>query len=285
MTAWAAYAVVQVGLVAAAAVGFALHVRLVRLFDMGWAVWAMLGAYAGVLATRYFESAWVGVLLGVLVGATVGSLEDRLLLRYSATSFLPPDALERFRFAAALGLFLASTSLAQALGFRDQEMVPAADTAAFGLPEESLAGSTVCWSLLGACFLLRRTPLGLRLRAVLIDPRAAVLHGFNVPRLALVLGAVSGALTGAAAATFGVIYRAHFSSGLALMMLAVIPSLCVGLRSSARIVALSAFLVVLVGVTQWTLGLTVAEYVVRGGTVALLLVSPNGLSPRRLREV
>ena len=285
MTLWFAYFAVHAAIVAAGAVGFSLHVRLIRVFDMGWAVWATLCAYAAVLSVREFGSAWVGLLLGSSIGMLIGALECRFLLRHAAAGFLPPDALERFRFAAALGGFLSATSLIQALGFRDQEIVPAEGETFYGVSKEALVGSLLCWSLLASCYLLRRLPVGLRLRAVLTDPRTAIIHGLDVPKLALGLGAVSGALSGAAAATFGLVYRAHYTSGMALMMLAVIPSLTVGMRRSARIIVVAIGVVVLLGFAQLSFGLAAADYLIRGATLVLLMISPMGFSPRSAREV
>lgn len=104
---------VQSGVLAAAAVGLSLQMRLVRFFDLSWALWAMTTALVGVYVARVYSSPFVGVLASACVGAAIGAVEDGLILRRALSSAGPREPLERISFAAALAVYLAVVSLAE----------------------------------------------------------------------------------------------------------------------------------------------------------------------------
>jgi len=111
-------------LTAAAAVGLSLHLRLVRFFDLAWALWAMISAIVGVFVARSTSSPLAGILAAGLLAGILGAIEDGLILKRALTSYIPYDVLERFSFSGALGIYLALTSATEVAGFRAWEILP-----------------------------------------------------------------------------------------------------------------------------------------------------------------
>jgi len=282
---------VRSGVIAAAAVGLSLHLRLVRYFDLGWAIWGMMAALVGMYVARALSSSSslsslvFSIVAGGIVGAVLGAITDGAILRRTLTSFIPKDVLERFNFTGALALFLVFTSAAEVLGFRDQEMVPASGEFWLGLSTSNLAALCVCWGSLISCCAVRFSSFGVRMRALLDNSSACPLWGLNVPVLASLMGGLAGALTGVSASSFGLIYRAHYSTGLEIMLIAVIPCILVALRSTVRVIAASIGVVTVIEITQFKFGYTAAEFLVYGGIILVLILRPEGLTGRQLREV
>jgi branched-chain amino acid transport system permease protein len=284
MNAWALDAFIIGGLLSVAAVGLALHLRLVRFFDLSWALWAMSAGLLGVYVARRSPSVVLAVLMGTLLGATLGALEDGLILRKALTSFIPPDVLERFSFAAALAIYLAIVSTTELLGFRDQEFVQARPWSWHGLSDPQLTTAVSCWSALLICAAIRTTRLGIKIRALLDSPSAYAQLGFSVSLPSAIVGLIAGGLTGLAGACFGLLYLAHYSMGLALMLLAVIPCLLLGLQSSFRTVIAAVLTSAAIAGIRYRLGYTASEYVIYSLILFLLILRPRGLRGH-VREV
>jgi branched-subunit amino acid ABC-type transport system permease component len=284
MNFWLSEVLVDGGLTAALAVGLGLHLRLVRFFDLGWAIWAMSAALVAVDVALWSGSFWAGVLAGGLVGALMGLGEDYFLLSRQMGSLVYGQTLERFHFTAALAAYLAATSVTDVLGFRDYEMIPATEGSWVGLPVRRLMAAGVCWGALAICAGIRYSRRGMFCRALLDDSSACLVFGFRVPAIAGVLGLVAGGLTGIASGCFGLLYVAHQTTGFTVMLRAVIPFILVGARSSGRIVVVSLLVVVVIAGFRTQFGETASHYLVYGVITLLLALRPEGLSREGLRR-
>jgi branched-subunit amino acid ABC-type transport system permease component len=285
MRSWAIYILVQGGVVAAASVGLGLHLRLVRFFDLSWALWAIGAAFVGVHVASSSSSPILGIVAGTLTAILLGMLEDGLAFQGILTSYVPAEAIERFSFSGALAAYLAVSSLVEVLGMRERVTIPSTKFSWFGLSMVELIAAVSCWAALGICALIRFSNRSLRLRALLENSRACPPFGMRVQTLSLVVGGLSGFLTGAAASSFGLLYFADSSTGFSLMLLAVVPCILIGPRSS-RSVALAAIIIVsIVGAIRFYFGDSASQFVVQGMILGLLVARPAGFVQSRLREV
>lgn len=276
---------VQSGVLAAAAVGLSLQMRLVRFFDLSWALWAMTTALVGVYVARVYSSPLVGVLASACVGAAIGAVEDGLILRRALSSAGPREPLERISFAAALAVYLAVVSLADVLGFRDQQMMPPTGLTWFGMSVTSVTVAAFCWGAIGLLAVLRQSPVGIYIRALLDDPSVYVLFGFRLLPLTLFVGLLAGAITGIASGSFGLLYFAHHTTGLSLMLLAVIPFIATGMKGSLRLVMAAVLVTVAMSFVRFRFGYAASEFVVYGTILIVLALRPHGLRAFALREV
>ncbi len=285
MNTWMAYLVVDGVVVAAGAVGLCLHLRLVRFFDMGWAVWAMTAALVGVGVSRWSSSPIAGIAVGGLIGVALGALEDGYILRKALGGFIPYDVLERFSFSGGLAVYLILISTTEVLGFRDQEVLPPIGTSLFGLSAAGACSVLTCAGALACAWGVRASSLGIKFRALLDDSSVCAHYGFGVSGLAALVGALAGGLTGVASSCFGLIYAAHYTVGLSFMLLAVVPCILVGMRNSSHVIIASTVVVAVVGVVRFLFGYTISEYVVYGAIILVLAARPLGLARSHLREV
>jgi branched-chain amino acid transport system permease protein len=160
------------------------------------------------------------IVLSAAIAFVAGALIERLLIRPVEEARSPLNVV-----IVTLGLFLGLNSLAQLVFGTEQQKMPSPfpdgrvdlfslsgghvgvgkDT--IGLIAVLLAESAVLW------FLLQRTKLGLKLRAVASNPESSRLHGINANSMLMVGWALSAAL-GAVAGSLVASQRTGFDSSL-----------------------------------------------------------------------
>jgi branched-chain amino acid transport system permease protein len=182
------------------AVGLVAIYRSTRVFNFAHAPFAALGAYAGYAATVTFGLPfWLGALVGLMVGALLGLVIERFLL---------------FRLYGRTVLELVAATFAFAMIIRsvinigwDADIKTIPDP--FGTRYLSIMGAAVPWYglllfgialalVVGLSFVLRRTEMGLALRAAFDDPAAARLQGIRVNRIRTLSWVFGGSLAGLA---------------------------------------------------------------------------------------
>ena len=182
------------------AVGLVAIYRSTRVFNFAHAPFAALGAYAGYAATVTYELPfWMGAVVGLMVGALLGLVIERFLL---------------FRMYGRTVLELVAATFAFAMIIRsvinigwnaDIKTIPDP----FGTRYLSIMGAAVPWYglllvgvalalVVGVSFVLRRTEIGLALRAAFDDPAAARLQGVPVSRIRTLSWVFGGSLAGLA---------------------------------------------------------------------------------------
>jgi len=165
-------------------------------------------ALAGVLGSYLSGNAWVGVLLGIVVGILTVSLIAFFSMKMGANAFLIMIALNTFADSVAIFVMFLMTgekgttaSLSTpVLGTLDIPIIK--DIPIIG---EILSGQFVltyiCWIIVILLFIfIYKTPTGMRLRACGLNPDAARTAGINVEKLqilSLVLSGIFAALGGA----------------------------------------------------------------------------------------
>ena len=170
--------------------------------------WMLTGAFTATLGSYYSRSPWVGVLCGVAGGVLAAMLHALACIRFRANQVVVGIAINLLavgitRFFLRLA-FDSSSNSPRVTGF-DWFGKAAEGGGKTGVVQllASLANPLVPLGLLALLFvawLLYRTPLGLRLRAVGEKPEAAASLGIDVNRvrwIAVVLGGALASLGGA----------------------------------------------------------------------------------------
>jgi ABC-type uncharacterized transport system permease subunit len=154
------------------------------------------GAFAAAVGAFFSGSPWVGVLCGALAGASAAAMHALLSLRFRADQVVSGIALN----LVALGLvtFLLETTFGSS---GVSPPIPA-------LPRGGSGQTALAWIAIAIPvllhFVLSRTPIGLRIRAVGERPRAAATLGVRVIPLRAVCVLISGALAGVGGAALSV---------------------------------------------------------------------------------
>lgn len=264
------------------AVGLVLVYRVSRTVNFAAANIGMLGAFVYATAcVQWGTPSWTALLAGAAVSGALAALAYRFIVRPLQNGHPLIATLATFGY----GTLLFSIA-GQIWGMRPVESSSVVDGDA-----ATVAGYTFTWDNLlvivaglvvvaGVSFLLRRTSLGLRIRATAIDPAAAAQSGIRVDRVALMVWAGAGATTGLAACLVSsqTSMTVGFTAGL--MLRALIAALIGGLTSIPWAFAGG----LLLGVVEATISFRVtapgfSEVVLGALVVALLVVRPAGLRP------
>jgi len=174
------------------------------------------GAFAAAAGAFFSGSPWVGLACGAAAGAVAASVHAFLSLRFRADQVVSGIALN----LVALGLvtFLLEVTFGSS---GVSAPVPA-------LPRDRSGQTALAWIAIATPFLLHfvlaRTPLGLRIRAVGERPRAAAALGVRVIPLRATCVLASGAFAGVggAALSVGILgqFDARMPAGQGFMALA-----------------------------------------------------------------
>ena len=153
------------------------------------------GAFGAALGSYYGHNAWAGVLVGALAGVALALLYGVSAIRFRADQVVVGIAinllaigLTRFFLRLAFG---SSSNSPRVPGFGNEQS---------GIGFAALAANPMVWiglvSIPIVGWMLYRTPLGLRMRAVGEHPAAAVSVGIPVTRVRYTAVALSGLLAG-----------------------------------------------------------------------------------------
>ncbi len=165
------------------------------------------GALAGILGSYMTQNAWMGLLIGLIVGICTALLIALFSMRLGASPILIGIALNTF--ADSLAIFV----LYQLAGEKGTSAsLPTPTLGVVNIPVikdipvlgQLLSGhyilTYVCWIILILLFILiYKTPLGMRMRACGLNANAARTAGINVERLqifSLILSGLFAALGG-----------------------------------------------------------------------------------------
>jgi simple sugar transport system permease protein len=150
------------------------------------------GAFGAVIGAHYTESAWIGVVAGVVAGLVLAGIHAVCTLRFKADQIVTGVAINLFavgitRFLLQLA-FDSSSNSPRVVGFGGENVGGAL----------ALASNPLIWLGLTAmptlAFIVYRTTFGLRVRAVGEHPDAAASVGVPVNRVRYVAVLGSGAL-------------------------------------------------------------------------------------------
>jgi branched-chain amino acid transport system permease protein len=212
--------------------------RMLGVLNFAQAVIGAHGAYAGIVLYGLVGSYPLAALAAALVGALAGLAAGAVLTHWFA------EAGQQARASVTIALFIALLAIGFRLFGSSPRVVPlllpelGLRLGGVVLPAATLAIITGAISLaVGMELVLRRTRLGLRLRAIAERPTSAELLGVPVRRLALGVWALTGAITALAVLLIAPTRASDFLS-LSLLILPSLAAALVGLfRNTAATVA------------------------------------------------
>lgn len=204
-----------------------LTYRLVSVVNFAQAAVGAFGAFTMVILVERGMPLVLAILVGLIVGAAVHALVGAVMVRWFA------EASEGTKAAVTVAVYTSFVAVGLRLfGAQHPHRFPTP----FATPAFTLGRVVVTWIavitvVLAVLFtvlpvlLLRRTRLGLLLRALAERPTTAELVGIPVPRLSIVVWAV----TGAASALAIMIIAPQFASDFGSQALLITPALAAAL--------------------------------------------------------
>jgi simple sugar transport system permease protein len=191
-------------------------------FNIGMEGMMLIGALTGVLVSAWTGSAWLGLFAAIVLCGAVGSLMALIVNGLGAHLIITGIALNLAASAGTtLALFFATGDKGMSgalksgvlpnihLPFINQ--VPVLGQLLSGHHVLTYA-ALLAVPLVGV--LLMRTPFGLHLRAVGVDPKAAAAAGIRVARVQMLALVLSGVLGGMAGAYLSMGYVSWFAQGM-----------------------------------------------------------------------
>jgi branched-chain amino acid transport system permease protein len=248
--------------------------------NMAFGATSMIGAFGAWFA---IEKAgwplWTGMLAAVAAGAAVGAIV------YSVAVYPLFQHNKRVHFFAPLLTTIAAaiiiTNAAEILfGPSDQAFnrLPIATISVAGLALSGLTiGAIVASLVIGALlwWLVERTSLGLRIRAVQSNRRVAALFGISVPTVMLQTFIISSAIAGLAGALIATAYDTvspHFGETLLFLSFAIV---MLGGLGNVRGALVAAFLIAAVDVAVVTLLPSEYEQMIAYGIVIVAVAAQS----------
>ena len=179
-------------------------------------------ALAGVLGSYLSGSAWVGVVVGFIVGMLTSMIIAFFSMKLGADAFLIMIALNTFADAVAIFILYQltgdkGTTASLATPILDVVNIPIIkDIPILG---DILSGQYVltyiCWILVILMFIvIYKTPLGMRMRACGLNADAARTAGINVEKLQVLSLALSGFFAALGGVYLSLNYLKIFSKGM-----------------------------------------------------------------------
>ena len=262
------------------AIGFTLIFGVMRRLNLAYGPTIMAGVYLGTYAFVSFDAPIIAVLAIVIAGsAIVGLYVERLCFRPFG------EAARTASMVASFALWMQLEEAATHLLPRHMNPFPALVTSSpIDIGPLMLRGdhlvmlATTLLMAAAVTYLLAHTRIGLAIRAVIDQPRAAAIVGIRVERvmmltfvMASAIGGIAGFLIAATdAQVTAMIGMWATTKGLVAMMLG-------GLGSVKGAIAGGLLLGVLEAHAQWFLGPQVRDMVAWGLLFVLLAFWPGGL--------
>jgi len=193
------------------AVGYTLVFGVLDILNLAHAAVFMLSAFAALALTEHGLSIWLAMPLGIAIGGVLGIILERLAFRplrgrsdSNISGLISSLAMATVFEAIALQLFGPDISRFPQDTFPDRMI--AIGGASASLLQLCIVGISVALMAV-LTFLLARTRLGRRIRAVAESPRAARILGVDVDRTIAIAFFISSALGGAAGVLFGLAFN------------------------------------------------------------------------------
>jgi len=193
------------------AVGYTLVFGVLDILNLAHAAVFMLSAFAALALVDAGLSIWIALPLGVFAGGVIGIILERLAFRplrgrsdSNISGLISSLAMATVFEAIALQIFGPDISRFPQGTFPDRTITIGGASAS--LLQICIVGISVALMAV-LTFLLARTRLGRRIRAVAESPRAARILGVNVDRTIALAFFISSALGGAAVVLFGLAFN------------------------------------------------------------------------------
>lgn len=278
---------IQIGSIyALVALGYSMVYGIVKLINFAHGEIIMIGSYvAWYLIARIEMPSWLSILLSVAFCALFGILIEKVAykpLRKAARISL---------LITAIGISLLLQNLAQLIFSANPRMFPNLFDGALDLGGWQISFATIVTIvvsvviMIGLTFLVNNTKMGKAMRAVSEDNEAAQLMGINVNHTISFTFGVGSALAAVAA----VLYCCSYSQitptmGSLLGLKAFVAAVLGGIGSIPGAVVGGFCIGIAESLTKGFISSQLADAVVFGILIVVLLIKPTGILGRRVSE-
>jgi branched-chain amino acid transport system permease protein len=258
--------------------GFTLTFGLMRVVNMAYGAYYLLGGYVGYSVSQKTGNFWLAVITGGLAVIPFGYVIDRFLLRHTGENHLAQVLL-----TVGLAFVIGDVALAIWGGDNLKVQVPIALRGATELPGEIIYPTYRLLLIvfgLGVAALLwllyRKTQIGAVVRAGVDDREMVSAVGINVDRLFVLVSALASFLAGMAGVVGGAFLTLYPGAEWEILVYALVVVIFGGLGSleGAMIGALIVGLLDAYG--RWLLP-EFSYFVLFGPMAVLMLFRPRGL--------
>jgi len=278
---------IQIGAIyALVALGYSMVYGIVKLINFAHGDIIMVGSYAVLLLmTKLGLPAWAAVLGSVAISAMLGMTIEKVAykpLRHSARISL---------LITAIGVSFLLQNLAQLFFGADSRMFSnlfpgSQSTGALTLTNVSIV--TVAVSvviMIGLTILVSKTRIGKAMRAVSEDNDAALLMGINVNNTISFTFGLGSALAAIAAVLYSCAYsQISPTMGSMLGLKAFVAAVLGGIGSMPGAVIGGLLIGIAESLTKGYISSSLADAVVFGILIVVLLIKPTGLLGRKINE-
>ncbi len=271
------------------ALGYSMVYGIVKLINFAHGELIMLGAYV-VYVTLMLAGMplWICVILAVVLTAIAGMLTERLAYRRLLDAGAPRISL----LITALGVSMLLQNLAQIIFGSSAKAMPSiipSDPVNFlGTPISMVTVITILTTIVmmvALTALINKTKIGKAIRAVSEDADAAKLMGIHTGRTVAFTFAVGSALAAIAAVLYIATYRQISPfMGSMLGLKAFVAAVLGGIGSIPGAMAGGFIMGVVESLTKGYISSTMADAVVFGILIIVLLFKPTGIMGKNLSE-
>jgi branched-chain amino acid transport system permease protein len=278
--------VVQGGVYVLVAIGLSLVFGVLKVVNFAHGEFYVVGGFIVYLCTSSLGLPyWLAVVLAALAGLLVGAVAERLAVKPLRDA--PEDAVFLSTFGLSLVLLYGVKLL---LGGQPRAVSTSFNGdlhfAGVVLTDQQLVLILLTVVLVGALFVvLRRSYVGLVLRAVAQDRATGSLMGIEVERVYWAAFAVAAALAAVAGAIVAPLYSVNPYSGQDILITAFIVVIAAGLGSLPGAVMVGLGLGIAEALAAGYLPSGSRQYVAYVLVVVVLLFRPQGLFPGSARTV
>lgn len=271
------------------ALGYSMVYGIVKLINFAHGDVIMFGAYT-VFVTLVLSGLplWISILLAVVLTALCGVLIERLAYRRLLDAGAPRISL----LITALGVSMLLQNLSQIVFSSSAKampsLIPSQTVNVLGAPVSMVTIITILTMIavmIGLTALINRTKVGKAMRAVSEDADAAKLMGIHTGRTVAFTFAVGSALAAVAAVLYIATYRQISPfMGSMLGLKAFVAAVLGGIGSVPGAMVGGLIMGVVESLTKGYISSTMADAVVFGILIIVLLFKPAGIMGKQIRE-
>lgn len=261
--------------------GFTLTFGLMRVVNMAYGAYYLLGGYVGYSVAQKTGSFWLAVLVGGLAVIPFGYFVDRFLIRYTGENHLAQVLL-----TVGLAFVVGDVALAIWGGDNLKVQAPLALRGAVELPGEIMYPSyrlmLIVLGLVVAVLLwilYRKTQIGAVVRAGVDDREMVSAVGINVDRLFVIVSALASFLAGIAGVVGGAFLTLYPGAEWEILVYALVVVIFGGLGSLEGAMIGAMIVGLLDAYGRWLLP-EFSYFVLFGPMAVLMLFRPRGLFGR-----
>lgn len=270
-----------ISILAIVAIGLYIVFGLMNVINMAHGDMMMIGAFSTLTLTSFGINFWVSVLLSGLIVAALGALVERSVIRY----LYQTGALSTMLATWGLGIVLQQT-IRLTYGPQGQfvELPTLSMTNIFGVQYPTYRLLLLIISLLIFIILfiiLRKTKIGLIIRATMDQPTVAETMGINTKQVYFIGFVIGSFLAGIAGALIAPITNVSPLMGLDYVVKSFLAVIVGGVQSMLSVVGGATIIEGILNLLNIYIDATVAWIIVLSIIIITIWIRPKGVFSRR----